>query len=342
MTESGQQAADRRVIIACICTAGLISLFNGLTTGGIVVSILLSVPIIAASAVEDRRGVWVVFAAAWLGFVLAAMFGPKPLNAVGSDLPNHVFVMLTLGASAYVGLMLQHRRLDAQAARDAAIDARETNRLLMSLIAHDLRAPLATALHAFDYLEVGGDVGDDLISEIRGRLKRSLRVVDAFLSMRHGGKATPPEMHYITARQVAAILTEEVRAFEPEAIARQKTLELDTGHFEDGTWMLDVMVLRQVLTILIDNAVRHAVPGPIRVHAELADGRVMMTVQDSGPGLPSPTQGGGKGIGLGLELCDALVRRSGGSLDVQQNQPGGTTFMLRIPIRPAEAALVGG
>jgi signal transduction histidine kinase len=254
--------------------------------------------------------------------------------------PNHIFVMLTLGASAWVGLTLQRRRIAAQAARDAAIDARETNRLLMSLIAHDLRAPLATALHAFDYLEMGADVGDELIRETRGRLRRSLRVIDAFLSIRSGGHATPPEMRYITARQLESILAEEVRAFEPEALSRQKTLDLETGGFEEGTWLIEVMVVRQALTILIDNAVRHALPGAIRVGAWLADDHIKLTVEDSGPGLGGGAQEGEKGAGLGLELCGALVRRSGGSLEVVRNDPAGTTFRLSLPARAAEDALV--
>jgi signal transduction histidine kinase len=67
----------------------------------------------------------------------------------------------------------------------------------------------------------------------------------------------------------------------------------------------------------------------------ITDGEVLLTVEDTGPGL-STASSRGTGMGMGLELCGALVRRSEGSLDVVRDGPEGTTFVLRIPVERKE------
>lgn len=330
---------ELRLVLLSVYAVLLISIFDALTGTGAVMGILLSIPILVVSAVDDRRAVWLVFGTAWLGFMLAAIFGTASRATQVADLLNRVFVILTLGASAYLGLLLQRRRLEAQAARDAAIDARDTNRLLLSLIAHDLRAPLATALHAFDYLRISGSgEEDEVIDDVRGRLRRSLTMIDAFLSIRQAENGTAEhdaDRRYITGHQLCTILTEEVRAFESEARARDKVLSWDLSALEHGSWILEVLVLRQSLAILLDNAIRHAVAGPVTVVGTLAEGRVRITVTDSGPGLETGESSRFRGAGLGLDLCDALVRRSRGALEVARRGHTGTAFVLELPVEAA-------
>ena len=77
----------------------------------------------------------------------------------------------------------------------------------------------AAALHAFDYLEISGSssADDELIRDVRGRLRRSLNMVDAFLSIREGSDTgSTGERRYITGHQLCTILSEEVRTFETE------------------------------------------------------------------------------------------------------------------------------
>ncbi len=50
------------------------------------------------------------------------------------------------------------------------------------------------------------------------------------------------------------------------------------------TCQVDVLVLRQVIAILVDNAVRHAVPGPVKLSAELVPPNLVVRVRDSGSG----------------------------------------------------------
>jgi signal transduction histidine kinase len=99
---------------------------------------------------------------------------------------------------------------------------------------------------------------------------------------------------------------------------------------------LDALVLRQVLAILLDNAIRYAQPGPLWIDAELSVDKVRVSVTDSGPGLSGQAMNGGEpmGSGIGLELSRMLAARAGGSLDLEQDSEHGTRFCLRLPVAP--------
>lgn len=88
-----------------------------------------------------------------------------------------------------------------------------------------------------------------------------------------------------------------------------------------------------MLAILIDNAVRYADPGTVRVEASVEGSGLAVRVADGGPGITQhrvkhPSSGGS---GLGLQLCRALVVCAGGSFETERDGADGTTFVLRLP-----------
>lgn len=106
--------------------------------------------------------------------------------------------------------------------------------------------------------------------------------------------------------------------------------------------------LNQVWTNLLDNAI-DAVDGDgrIEVRTERENGRILVEISDTGPGIPEDAQGKifepffttkdvGKGTGLGLDIVRRIVsEKHKGSLRFETG-PDGTTFQVRIPIDPNE------
>jgi signal transduction histidine kinase len=105
--------------------------------------------------------------------------------------------------------------------------------------------------------------------------------------------------------------------------------------------------LRQVLANLIDNAVKYSRSGDaVEVFARAQNGRVEVTVQDTGPGIPAEQQrlifekfgrvrvgGAAKpGTGLGLFIARSIAEAHGGSLDVRSAPGRGAAFTLALPI----------
>jgi signal transduction histidine kinase len=108
----------------------------------------------------------------------------------------------------------------------------------------------------------------------------------------------------------------------------------------------DAERLRQVLTNLIDNAVKYSPAGDeVAVRARRENGRVLIEVSDNGPGIPLDQQrlifekfgradvaGGSKpGTGLGLFIARSIAEAHGGTLDVRSRPDAGTTFLLSLP-----------
>lgn len=105
--------------------------------------------------------------------------------------------------------------------------------------------------------------------------------------------------------------------------------------------------LRQVLTNLIDNAVKYSPAGDeVTVIIRPENGVVRVEVTDNGPGIPRDQQrlifekfgradvpGGSKpGTGLGLFIARSIVEAHGGTLDVRSRPASGATFELTLPV----------
>jgi signal transduction histidine kinase len=104
--------------------------------------------------------------------------------------------------------------------------------------------------------------------------------------------------------------------------------------------------LRQVLSNLIDNAIKYSPEGgEVVVRALRDDGRVRISVVDGGPGIPSDQHrlifekfgradvpGGSKpGTGLGLFIARSIAEAHGGTLEVESRTEAGATFTLTLP-----------
>jgi signal transduction histidine kinase len=220
--------------------------------------------------------------------------------------------------------------------------AGEMNRLLLSLLAHDLRSPLVLADQGLQYVEEsvsgGYPIDRSLVADLRARLQRSLRAIGLVLTL---ARSEADDDAPVEAEPVALgdTIGAEIVSFRYEAEARGKWLVAELGELPDRPFLVDTLVLRQGIAIAIDNAIRYADAGPIRVRAWLTDAALEVRVEDSGPGLGSTEADPSRahGSGLGLRLCSALLSRAGGSLDVERDSPAGTVIALRIPVAPARS-----
>lgn len=111
--------------------------------------------------------------------------------------------------------------------------------------------------------------------------------------------------------------------------------------------------IEQVLTNLIDNAIRHTPSGGnVHVHVGVEDGKVHIDVEDTGSGIPEEdlpfvferfykadkarTRGQSGGTGIGLSIVKHLVDAHGGNVSVKSETGKGTVFMIELPLRIEE------
>jgi signal transduction histidine kinase/FixJ family two-component response regulator len=117
--------------------------------------------------------------------------------------------------------------------------------------------------------------------------------------------------------------------------------------------MGDAVELREVLVNMIYNAI-DAMPsgGEIRMNSHETNGRVVLTIADSGTGMtpevksrlfdPFFTTKGKGGTGMGMAVSFGIIRRHNGSIDVESEPGRGTTFRITLPVAESEASAETG
>ncbi len=127
-------------------------------------------------------------------------------------------------------------------------------------------------------------------------------------------------------------------------------IEVETRYAEDNALYCAPGLLNQVVLNLLTNAV-DAVgeSGRIIVSTSRADGEFIVTIADSGPGVPAQlrdrifepfftTKDVGKGTGMGLAISYRIIERHRGRIEVGASELGGAAFTLHIPFDLAERA----
>ena len=117
---------------------------------------------------------------------------------------------------------------------------------------------------------------------------------------------------------------------------------------------LDYLEMDQVLTNLIENAVRYTPPeSPIEVSAQIEGDQMVISVADRGPGIPQAdkervfdkfyrvlgSQSNATritGSGLGLAVSKGLVEAHGGHIWVEDREGGGSIFRFTLPVGKTE------
>jgi len=127
------------------------------------------------------------------------------------------------------------------------------------------------------------------------------------------------------------------------------TIEIGTELNEVGAVAGDAAELREALVNIIFNAM-DAMPegGKVTVKSEQENGLVVLSVSDTGMGIPEEIKGklfdpffttrAPAGSGLGLSVTYGIVTRHGGSIEVESTQGKGATFYIRLPLADGVAA----
>jgi signal transduction histidine kinase len=130
-------------------------------------------------------------------------------------------------------------------------------------------------------------------------------------------------------------------------LASEKGLELATTvETPDAELTTDVAKVRRIAANLLSNAVKFTDQGQVRLRTEVQGEDLVLSVSDSGPGIPlaaqerifesfwvsdRPLVRSVGGTGIGLSLARQFAAALGGTLSVSSTVGAGTTFTLRVP-----------
>ncbi len=203
---------------------------------------------------------------------------------------------------------------------------------LAARMAHEVRNPLTAIKMQLQLLEErAGDDDSRLVHGLLDEIRRLEMIVESTLAL--GG---PMKLNCQDLKP-DRIIDEVVELLRPSLEHRGIDVTIETK--QSKLVNADPHRLKQVLLNLINNAADELGDGgKIRIGTELADDGDMqiITVEDSGPGLPDEADGTQTskpfGLGLGLTICHEIIQQHGGTLEKGSSPAlGGAKFTLRLP-----------
>ncbi len=217
-------------------------------------------------------------------------------------------------------------------------------------VTHEFKTPL-TAIQGFAETLLAGAVEDSdnrmrFLEIIRNNSLRLARLTDDLLKLSQieSGNAQM-EMRSVSVADLVESCVETARLqAQPRGLVVETDYEADLPEIKG-----DLVSLQEVLQNLLDNAVRYTQSGGrVSVRAAAQNGEVVISVSDTGIGIPKADQeriferfyrvdaarsrelGG---TGLGLSIAKHLVEAHGGRIEVQSELGKGSTFSVHLPIQ---------
>jgi len=221
------------------------------------------------------------------------------------------------------------------------IERRAQNRF-MAAASHDLRQPL----HALGlYLSaLKSHVSSEKGLSILANVNRSTEALNQLLNSMLDLSKLDAGVVDVSYEQLDldALFEHLHRTFQPDA--QQRALQLDI-QFSGLYVYSDRVLLERILGNLVGNALTYTLEGTITVSARVADSQAIISVSDTGPGIPlqeqeaifneyyqlqNPERDRTKGLGLGLSIVKRLTRLLNIDLNITSDTGRGTEFELQL------------
>jgi two-component system, OmpR family, sensor kinase len=214
--------------------------------------------------------------------------------------------------------------------------------------AHELRSPLAALrLQAQGLQRARDDAMRDLaVERLLAGIDRATRLVEQLLVLARQ-QAHRLEEAPAQSLSLAAVAAQVVADAAPLAAARR--IDLGLSENDPALVMGHAEPLRILLANLVDNAVKYTPEGGrVDVAVRREGSQLVLTVEDSGPGIDEPDRARvldhfyrvpgstATGSGLGLAIANAIAQLHGSKLMLEQSpRLGGLRIGLRLPLLPA-------
>jgi signal transduction histidine kinase len=247
--------------------------------------------------------------------------------------------MLIIGSSAilvmfFISLYLSKRIIQPLEESD------RKQKQFISDASHELKTPVAVISANAEILsrEIGGN---EWLANIRYENERMEGLIRQLLDLSRAENAEAPMEQVDFSR----VVTGEELAFEMLAFDHGKTIQSD---IEDGVQLTgNPTQLTQIVSILLDNAVRHAAGKEISLKLKRQGHAALLTVTNDGNAIPpeklehlfdrfyrvdEARTDDGHHYGLGLAIAKAITEKHGGSISVSCDD-GKVRFAVSIPIR---------
>jgi signal transduction histidine kinase len=228
-------------------------------------------------------------------------------------------------------------------------DAFESQRRFIADASHELRTPLTTIQGNAGLLAHGPPIAETVqraaAADIADESERMSRLVDRLLTLARADSGLRLELTPVELRAVVVDVTRQAAAVHPERAFEVNVVDVQVAGDEDA--------LRQLLWILIDNALRYA-RSAVSVSLEVDSGWARLVVGDDGPGIAvedreriferfykvdparsrADVSATGRGAGLGLSIARWITEQHRGRIIADRSAAGGAGLYVDLPLLP--------
>jgi len=220
----------------------------------------------------------------------------------------------------------------------------------INIVSHQLRSPLTNIKWSFEILsseefDVPESKKEEYFLNVKENIARMVELIDDLLIVSKIEQGQfPVRKEEISLEELAK---EQIMRFKVFAEASHIKLNLSYPSNLPKV-MADPSLLKLVIENLVDNAIRYT-PGNGEVSAtiEQKDHCLLFSIKDTGVGIPSKDQEyifqkffraenamkkRTRGSGLGLYVCNSIIKQSGGEIGFKSEENKGTTFYFTLPL----------
>jgi two-component system OmpR family sensor kinase/two-component system sensor histidine kinase BaeS len=216
----------------------------------------------------------------------------------------------------------------------------QQRRELMADIAHELRTPLAVMQGRLEGMLDGVYPRDEgHVAQVLDETRTLARLVEDLRTLAHSESGTLSLHREPT--DLRRLIADAIAAYQPQAVAAG--VQVDSRCDEDLPAVdVDPVRIREVVSNLLSNAIRHAPSGgAVSVAVARHDRQIEIVARDDGPGISPEARShifdrfykgsDSTGSGLGLTIARNLVVAHGGSIRADSAPGRGTTITVAIP-----------
>jgi two-component system clock-associated histidine kinase SasA len=230
---------------------------------------------------------------------------------------------------------------------------------VMAMLAHDLRNPLTAVAISIETLQSNYslDQGEfqrlkpEMVEHLLKQARSQAKIIDRMISdLLQVGRGQDREFN-ITPKKVdlGKISLEVLEELRDRCIAKSQKIETDIPGDLPSVYA-DPERIRQVLVNLLDNAIKYTPNGGVITLSGLhrTTQKVQFSIGDNGPGIPQENRDrifenhfrlerdeAKEGYGIGLSLCQRIIRAHYGQIWVDSNPGGGAWFHFTLPVYPS-------
>ncbi len=244
--------------------------------------------------------------------------------------------------------LINHQKTELEKRGRQLEKANITKDKFFSIIAHDLKNPFHSILGFSELMMSNFDgIGEEKKLEYLGLIHESSEFANNLLeNLLNWSRAQMDSIRYNPAIMDLHSCIMEIHRMLHSSMER-KTIEFRNLIPENSFAFADQNMIQTIVRNLLNNAVKFTPEnGTIEVHLETRGEKQLISIRDSGIGIPeeqqkklfsfgefhtTPGTAGEQGTGLGLIICHEFIKKHGGSLRLDSEPGKGTTFTFDIP-----------